>query len=364
MPTLSNRRILLRALKGFDADFKAAAREVADQARGRLIRSTTRSSSPKAILTRSAGDDQADSKIDLRVLPSIQRDVGRMVEGLFVGADGRSSYAADGVTPMAQFPLLLNKWVVWATVQIAVQHRDYMQKRLPDELVQWLSFGGKRVSEQADRLLSPLAFTEFEPTWTWQDARGYTLSDRIWNVSIETRRRIDALLSEGIRTGRSALSIANELEQFLMPGRAALRTTRPYGQDASVFALRLARSEISLAAARVSIASARMNPFVEAMIWNLSESHPKPDVCDSLASGSPYPLTGSVPLPVSDSHPQCLCYMTYEVRPESEVVAELREAMESGEVPYVTPIDMRSFLEQLLGPILVGLALRELLIER
>jgi len=339
---LSNRTTMLRALKGFDTDIKAVLRTVADQARGRLTLMAS-----------------ADGTIHRRSLPLVQRDVGQMIERVFVSADGRSAYGADGVTPLSPFARTLNKWAVRATVQIVTQHSIYIANHIPDDVAVWLSPGRRFIVEQvaSERLLSPQAFVEYESTWTWLDQRGYQLSDRIWNTALETRRRVDALLADGIRSGRPALSIARELEQFLMPGRAALRTSRPYGQDVSFYAMRLARTEITRQAGQVFLAASRQNPFVEAINWNISGSHPKADECDTLAAGSPYELNN---VPDYPAHPHCLCYLTTVTRPQREVVDELRVMMDEGEQSYVTPLDMRGFLEQMLGVVLAALALREL----
>ncbi len=338
---LSSRSPMLAAQAGLQRDLKAAFLTTADSARGRLLHSVISPNDP----------------VPIGSLTAIQRDVGLMVERLFVGQDGRSAYAADGRTPLSPFATILNRWIVRETAQIVRQHSAFMRARLPEDVLAWLRRAKRPAREQ---LTSPQALLAYEPTWTWLDARGYTLSDRIWNASLETRRRIDALLADGIRSGRAAFSLANELERFLVPGRAALRTNRPYGQDASFWAMNLARSEISLQAARVSVVSARQNPFVEAVIWNLSGSHPKDDICDSLAAGSPYPVDRA-PLQVIDSHPQCLCFNTYEVRPSSEVIDELRGLMADGEEPYTNPVDETGFLLELLGMLLAGIAQRELL---
>ena len=271
---------------------------------------------------------------------------------MFVSADGRNAFGADGRTALSPYARALNKHIINVTTQIVRQHGDFMRARLPEDVVRWLARGRRTVSEQ----FSPQAFVEYSSTWDWMDERGYTLSDRIWRTSIETRMRLDAFLADNVRRGTGALRMGRLLEQFLVPGRAALRTQRPYGSDASFFAMRLARTEIARQAGQVFLAESRANPFVEAVVWNLSGSHPKPDICDELAAGSPYNPNN---VPDYPAHPQCLCYLTTITRPQSEVVDELRGMMDEGEEAFVTPVNEQGFLEQLLGLLLAGLALRE-----
>lgn len=337
MPSLSSRTPMLRALRGFDADIKPIFRAASDQIGGRL-----------ALMASSNG------AIHPRSLPVAQRTAGTVIERLFTSTDGRASYADDGVTPLSPFATVLNKWAVNVSAAIVHQQAEFMRARLPSDVERWLSTGRRIVAEQ----FSPQAFVDYEPLWVWMDERGYVLSDRIWRTSMDTRSRLDAFLADHIRRGTGALRMSKLLEQFLVPGRAALRTTRPYGSDASFHAMRLGRTEITRQAGQVFLASSRANPFVEAINWNLSGSHPKPDICDDLAAGSPYSLDN---VPSYPAHPHDMCYLTTITRPRDEVVDELRAMMDEGMEAPLTPVNERAFLEQLLGVLLAGLALREAL---
>jgi hypothetical protein len=154
-----------------------------------------------------------------------------------------------------------------------------------------------------------------EPILRWKDVRGYALSDRIWNISEMTAKQIDALLAEGINTGMGSLPLSRRLERFLLPGRELPRTTRPYGTDASFNAMRLARSEITRAHSIAVDTAARLNRFVTRMYYKLSAVH-KPDsgdpcekhAAESLANDG-FPV-GQCPLPMVDTHPHCICYVT------------------------------------------------------
>jgi hypothetical protein len=103
---------------------------------------------------------------------------------------------------------------------------------------------------------------------------GYRLSDRIWRADAQTRNRIDALLRYEIQNGTAAVDIAKQLEQFLKEERKGVRTQKPYGRWGSYDARRLARTEITAAHGRATMASAEANPWVESIHWALSMSHP------------------------------------------------------------------------------------------
>lgn len=99
---------------------------------------------------------------------------------------------------------------------------------------------------------------------------GYRLSDRIWRADAKTRNMIDNLLAYEIRQGTAAVKIAKQLEEFLREERAGVRTKKPYGRWGSYDARRLARTEITAAHGRATLASSRANPFVTTILWALS----------------------------------------------------------------------------------------------
>lgn len=154
-----------------------------------------------------------------------------------------------------------------------------------------------------------------EPVLQWRDTRGYALSDRIWAVGELTAKQIDDLLAEAINTGMGSLPLSRRLERFLLPGRELPRTTRPYGTDASFNAMRLARSEITRAHSIATDAAARLNRFVTRMYYKLSAVH-KPDSGDPCEKHAAHSIAndgfpvGQCPLPMVDTHPHCICYVT------------------------------------------------------
>lgn len=264
------------------------------------------------VLVRNAGPDGV---IPRRRRQDVQREAGEIVSRLFVGRDGRSAFASDGVTALAPYPLALN--LALANVQagaVRIQG-EWMQRHVPAEVLAWLKRGQPRqpiVAEQTRteqlRELYRDLFVDtgnlgYDPAHMFVSEDGYSLSDRIWQAGTRTRAKIDQFIADGIRNGDGALLLAKRLEQFLTPGRAEVRTNKPYGTDASYDAMRLARTEITAAFGRATMAAGRANPYVTGMWWKLSPSHPKPDICDTYEAGSPWALGA---LPDYPAHPQCV----------------------------------------------------------
>jgi hypothetical protein len=284
--------------------------------------------------------------------PVVVRAAGLAIERVFVGMDGRQAFGSD-LRPLSPFARLMNTYLATVQAEVVKAHAASMERMLPADVAEWLKRAQLPAMTQELRVIFPPAY---DRPHEWLDPNGRNLSDRIWRTGQETRRRIDALISEGIRQGRSSLAIANDLEAFLLPSRRWRRTTAPYGRDASFDAMRLARTEISIAHSRASFATARANPFVNGMDWALSARHPKPDVCDGLAtigmSGqrirAPYPLDNA-PMVVQDSHPQCICTNRPTITESpAAVVDELRRMMMTGQPAPVTPL-APAFLQWLLG---------------
>ena len=310
----------------------------------------------QAVLLRYAPDGGA---IETRYQTAAIREAGEIVQRAFVGSDGRSAFAEDGVTAQAPLPDLLNR----AYVRIVARHvraaQAFMTKTVPADVLAWLQ--NARVTEQqrVDDVMSAAyreaALRGYDPMHTWVDPNGYRLSDRIWRASMATRMKVDALLAEGIRNGTSALRLAAQLERFLLPTRAALRTRKPYGTDASFDAMRLARTEITRAAGQATLLMGRLNPYVTGYKWNLSPSHPRIDICDGYAARE-WSVDDAIPYP---AHPFCICYLTQRVADRAAVTAALREQMSAGEPAPLTPANGNGLLLYLLGAALYRLATQE-----
>lgn len=130
------------------------------------------------------------------------------------------------------------------------------------------------------------------------------LSEAVYRNQAVSRGIIDDLIKRGLSQGLSAKELARDVYRYVSP-------TTPGG--ASYAAMRLARTEINNAFHQQQIAVANA-PGVQGVKWNLSGSHPKPDICNDYADGDHAGLgrgvyrVGDVP---GKPHPHCFCYLTY-----------------------------------------------------
>lgn len=133
---------------------------------------------------------------------------------------------------------------------------------------------------------------------------GFTLADRIYKGGRSGVIAAAKQVERGLLLGMSAKEIAGlvgGLYDPLVPG----------GQ--SYAAMRLARTEINNAHHDTTIRTADEMPWTMGYKWNLSGSHPRPDICNEYAEadhdnmGPGVFKKGNTP---SKPHPHCLCYLT------------------------------------------------------
>lgn len=166
---------------------------------------------------------------------------------------------------------------------------------------------------------------------------GMKLSDRIWDTSQAARENIRTIILDGVARGRDCVAVARDLEQYIKHGAATMADDYPgmmarmgkrVPKDICYEALRLARSEMSMAFLDGTYTAARGNPAYRGVRWLLSSSHPLPDICDTLASADlygmgpgGYPAGDEPPLP----HPQCLCTASPIAENTKEFVGRLKK---------------------------------------
>lgn len=316
------------------------------------------------IVLREAGPDGTVPRTRLR---AIQEASGAAVHALFLGRGRNGQPAPFDVVAGRVVPLSPYMTVLWGAVERATrvavdQHAQIMRKHLnnaPDILLalqraQQNPFAAARVaSEQAG--FRPNPFAQYDPLHRFVHPDGYRLSDRIWRMSGDTRRKLDLLLQQQIAEGMGAFEMAKELEQFLRVERQIRRTNKPYGRDASYDAMRLARTEITAAGSRAGLMAAQMNPFVQGADWVRSAAR-RPcssGICDILEAGSPYTLENLPNIP-GDSHPHCMCHYRWRLIDDSDALLdEMRAQLRRGP-------DYRA-LVALVGPLLVDRFVRLLL---
>lgn len=373
---ISSKKIMRQASKRMRQAVREQLQIVADGVRGALI-------------LEAGGEDGViipGSAAERRV----RRRARIAVERMFLGPDG-FAFAEDGVTAQSPYALILNREIVRVTAEIIYAHRDWLQKHIPDDVFQFLSTAISRpvsVREQENpflrrddesdeayrarlknlRIFEPNPSAQYEPAHTWVDPNGYRLSDRIWNTGNETRRKLDALLTDQIAQGKSAREISSFAERWLLPGRRNIRTNKPYGSNGSFDAMRLGRTEISHAGNQAAYIAAANNPYVEGIdIARSPFGDPNCKICPQHATiglggerlRDPYEVGGAR---LSPYHPHCLCAVLSVVMDVQTVTMQLRAVMEDARreylLPVMTPAQADAFIVDLIGPILARLLLQ------
>lgn len=165
-------------------------------------------------------------------------------------------------------------------------------------------------------------------------ADGLQLSDRLWRIDRGAKQDVAAILEDAIVQGTSArdtarailrrgdpltdelkakmglntsAKIGNRIEELLTPVK---------GMGNPVYRARLvAQTEINRAHRTAYRMQGQEFDFVHGMKWNLSKSHPRPDICDTLAEQNLHGLgPGGYPVnefPEVPAHPGCICYDTF-----------------------------------------------------
>lgn len=139
------------------------------------------------------------------------------------------------------------------------------------------------------------------------------LSTRVYENAALSSGRIEKIVRAGVIRGFSAKEIASDVKKYIHPGT-------PGG--ASFAAMRLGRTELNNTFHEQQKMEAN-RPWVKGTKWNRSKSHPKRDLCDVYAEhdeGLGIGVWSNHRTP-NKPHPQCLCYMTYDVMDEREALA-------------------------------------------
>jgi hypothetical protein len=130
------------------------------------------------------------------------------------------------------------------------------------------------------------------------------LAQNIYDVDVWLGSRVDQRITSMLAQGLSAKDFAAKAQDWFNPNT-------PGGVRYA--ALRLARSEINNAFHAVAVQQVQDKPWVHAMQWHLSGSHPKADLCDEYANEDKFDMgagiwpKGEVP---RKPHPHCYCYVT------------------------------------------------------
>ena len=196
-----------------------------------------------------------------------------------------------------------------------------MQTKMYDTLAEKY---GKKINWGTFQSLAPEMAVKNCISRVWGDEN--TFSKRVWNLTKLAKDGIGEILSSGIARGQSAIDMSRSLKTFLIDPSISPKWTT--GMKPSVSgrgtinynALRLARTEINNSYREARIIANAASPVTSGVKWNLSNSHPKKDICDEYAEADLYELgKGVYPADkVPIDHPNGLCFLTDVLRPPSE----------------------------------------------
>lgn len=133
------------------------------------------------------------------------------------------------------------------------------------------------------------------------------LSQRIYRTGVWMGGRLGKLINETLASGLNAAEFAKRARDWFNPNT-------PGGVRYA--AMRLARTEINNAFHAISAEKYATTPWITQVEWNLSKSHPKPDICNEVHADSPFP-SDAVP---ARPHPQCMCYITPKSLDEDDFI--------------------------------------------
>ena len=180
--------------------------------------------------------------------------------------------------------------------------------------------------------------TEALKSFLKRQSGGLSLSDRVWNLSNQTKSQLEYFIAEGLTDGRSAAQLAGDLKRYLKTPEKRFRRIRSkitgklitsspaknYRPGTGVYrssyknALRLARNEINIAYRTSDHERRKKLPFVTGITVHLSNAHPKYDICDELIGDYPknFVFTGW--------HPNCLCFTTSKLLSKKDFLKQLK----------------------------------------
>jgi len=130
------------------------------------------------------------------------------------------------------------------------------------------------------------------------------LSKRVWNLTNGAKDQLETYLASGITTGKSAVRISKEVEQFMSGKGIPYKGILIKARNIKFETIRLAATEMNMAYRMSDYTRRQQLPFITGIEVHLSASHPRPDMCDSLVGRYPkgFIFTGW--------HPLCICYST------------------------------------------------------
>ena len=162
----------------------------------------------------------------------------------------------------------------------------------------------------------------------YKDAK--TLSDRIWNMTGNFEKDIQSVIAQGILEKKSAIELAKDLEDFVLPPAKRPATwgkayPRLKNKAVDYNAQRLARTAINHSYQTATVQGSNVNPFVEGIKWRSAEIHGRTcALCIERANDDAFGLGAGV-FPKDEvplDHPNGLCTMLPHVPQDLDTIAE------------------------------------------
>jgi len=147
-----------------------------------------------------------------------------------------------------------------------------------------------------------------------------SLSRQVYQSGALAHRWVENTISSALARGASPAELAREVKAFIDPNT-------PGG--ASYAAKRLSRTEINGAYHAVAITTNEDKPWLVGMQWFNSKSHPERDECNAYAEVDHGLGIGVFPTTMvpGKPHPQCLCYVAPELKPQKQFVEEFHAGL-------------------------------------
>jgi hypothetical protein len=169
---------------------------------------------------------------------------------------------------------------------------------------------------------------------------GYTLSNRVWQLSSDYQAQVTQLINSGLAQGLSIQDIAKSVQSYTIGGVERLAEDFPKAKWGNITiknldwrALRLIRSEFSASMKTGAVMAGEMNPASTKLYeWVRINTQQHDCECPGLAAGGPY-TANSIP---AQPHPNCMCQVRAILRDLKDFTADLKR-WNSGE--YVPEID-------------------------
>ena len=166
--------------------------------------------------------------------------------------------------------------------------------------------------------------------------KGMNLSTKLWNQAGNYKQELEYAISSAIEKGTSAVTLSKRLSKYLNDFPSLKNDYKEqFGQavdckDCEYRSIRLARSEINMAYRTAEQTRWRQMDFIVGYEIKLSYSHPRQDICDSLAGQYPkdFIWTGW--------HPNDLCYEIPIMKTDDEFWNDLENDINTESVRQIT----------------------------